>query len=217
MTYAPVRKFLWHIMIIINQSKFYWLVVLLWLTASSAALAGSNLVIPGHSIGGIYLREPASRALPALGKPSTGDAAMGRFWAVWVTHISKSHRQYELDVLTIRDQTGLLEFVEQVRVTSPWFITRQGVRVGSTRSTVLKVFPDARLIDSNSTTHVHQNLVLYDDTRHGILFEFAVDNRRCIPSTKCSAILIHPKGQSALEEYLPWYMADTSGMLHNDL
>jgi len=176
-------------------------------------LAGSNIVVPGKSVGGIYLREPASQATVPLGQPSDGDTAMGRSWGVWVSRNSHPPKQYALDVLTIRDDTGLHEFVEEVRVTSPWFITRQGVSVGSSFATVLKAFPCAQLTDPDTNPKLHQTVALYDDVKHGILFEFEVGKRKCSPSTKCTAILIHPKGRNALDEYMPWYMKDDKGIL----
>ncbi len=111
----------------------------------------------------------------------------------------------------VRDGSGRHDYVEQVRVTSPWFVTPQGIHVGSRLSAVLAAFPQARPVPSDASPPVHQRIALYDDRKQGITFEFANGRRVGSPPSLCRAIVIHPKGQGVLDEYYPWYMADEKG------
>lgn len=111
----------------------------------------------------------------------------------------------------VRDESGRHDYVEQVRVTSPWFVTPQGIHVGSRLSAVLAAFPQARPVPSDASPPVHQHLALYDDRKRGITFEFANGRRGVAPAVSCRAIVIHPKGHGVLDEYYPWYMADEEG------
>lgn len=187
------------------------LAVLFWIASCSAALAGTNAIVPGQSLGQLRLGEPASKAMAPLGKPASSDASMGRFWDVWKSHSKKSN--YELDLLTIRDGSGLHTFVEQVRVTSPWFKTRRGIHVGSRFSAVMAAFPKAHLLNPE-TGLKYREVALYDDISQGIMFEFAAAKHGVPASAKCRAILVHPKRKSAMSEYSPFYGPDGKGVLH---
>ena len=182
-------------------------VLFLWGGSCSAALAGTNAIVPGRSVGSLLLGEAAKQATALLGSALSSDAAMGNQWQVWKT-------KYELDVLTVRDESGLREFVEQVRVTSPWFATRRGIHVGSSLSAVLAAYPKAQRLNPALEPAKGRELALYDDVNQGILFEFAMAKQAVLRSTKCQAILVHPKRKSALLEYSSWYMPDGIGILH---
>ena len=181
-------------------------VVFLWFSLSSAALAGTNAIVPGRSIGQLCLGEAASTATTPLGLAASNDSAMGNTWQVWKSG-------YELDVLTIRDESGLHTFVEQVRVTSPWFATRRGIHVGSSFSAVRAAFPKMLRLNPDAKPTEHQVLALYDNVNQGILFEFAAAKHGVPSSAKCQAILVHPKRKTALLEYSDWYMPDDIGVL----
>jgi hypothetical protein len=194
-----------------------WASVLLWLVPSAISLAAPNAIVAGRSIGRIRLGEPAKQATGPLGAATNADAASGRLWQVWTSPSSPSSTRYELDVLTVRDESGLHEYVEQLRVTSPWFATPQGVHVGSRLSAVIAAFPKVRRVNPDETPAKHQQIALYDDVGQGIAFEFAAATHGVPGSTECRAILVHPKRKSALDEYYPWYMPDDIGVLHDAL
>ena len=183
------------------------LAVLLWAGSCLTALAGTNAIVPGRSVGSLRLGEAAKQATAPLGPASSSDATMGNSWQVWKSN-------HELDVLTIRDESGLHEFVEQVRVTSPWFVTRRGIHVGSSFSAVRVAFPKAQRLNPDVGPNKHQGLALYDDVNQGILFEFAAAKHGVPAVAKCRAILVHPRQKTALMEYAYWYLPDDQGVLH---
>jgi hypothetical protein len=200
------------------RNEIFTLVVILWITSCSVSLAAPDTIMPGRSIGHIRLAESAKQAMNSLGAMAVGDGASGRFWQVWISRTPQSAKHYELDVLTIRDMSGsdlkrMHEFVEQVRVTSPWFATHQGIHVGSSLSSVITAFPKVRRLNPDVTPTKHQKLALYDDVRQGITFEFAAAKHGVPGSTKCQAILVHPKRKNVLEAPYPWYMPDNNGVL----
>lgn len=199
------------------QCKIFPASVLLWTVSCSLSLAAPNAIVAGRSIGRICLGEPAKQATGSLGAMTNADGASGRFWQVWTSRTSLSSKRYELDVLTVRDESGLHEYVEQLRVTSPWFATYRGIRVGSSLSAVSTAFPKVRRINPDATPAKHQQIALYDDVSQGITFEFAAEKHGVPGSTECRAILVHPKRKTALDEYYPWYMPDHNGVRHDAL
>jgi len=169
----------------------------LLLSTYSSAVIGSvpnaRLIVPGKSMGKISIGED-SALLSWLGTPRNSDAAMGHFWNFYG---HKAEGNYTLGVYTVRNDTGSTANVKQVWTNSPAFHTSGGDRVGSSLRKILRDFPDAKPLSLAGLEH-DAGTVLYDDPRLGISFQIVHT-----PGRKCSAILIHPAGQSALSEYLP--------------
>jgi len=174
-------------------------------TAMPAILAGNVkdawLIRPGKSIGKIYLGEQEAVVLTQCGNTDPradyeGMTAMGRKWLIW-----KGKTGHELDVYTARGEgdsaTHPEQFVRQVRIESPTFHTPDGIRVGSTLASIHLKLSEAKLRD--------QNLRLFDSPERGIAFEMRRDSRS---NWRCSAIVIHPKGNGVLEEYNPFRAYD---------
>ena len=152
------------------------------------------LIEPGKSIGKIYLGEQQAAVFHQLGDPSPdlaheGDAAMGHFWNAW-----KGKFRRQLDVYTVRGVNDSAahpeQFVRQVRVESPSFHTADGIKVGSPNASIHRKFSEMKL--------TKPTLRLLDCIHDGIAFELKKDTHR---QWRCSAIIIHPKNRSVLDEY----------------
>ena len=151
------------------------------------AQAGSNLIIPGQSIGQTHLGKNGSLYLKKLPQADASDAGMSQTRQVWVTK-KESQRTDTLFIHTVSN--GALNVqpiqgvtIDVIRVTSPWFRTYNGLSTGSTKAQITHYFPNARPIDGSHT--------LYDDAKQGIAFEFAQNPTAGSP---CIAIMVHPPG-----------------------
>ncbi len=151
------------------------------------AQAGSNLIIPGQSVGQTYLGSNGSFYLNKLTKPDGVDVGMSQTRQVWV---SKKGGQ-RTDTLFIHTlSNGALNIqpiqgvtIDDIRVTSPWFHTPNGLSTGSTLAQIRHHFPNVRPVDGERT--------LYDDAKLGIAFEFA---QSATDRSPCIAIMVHPPG-----------------------
>jgi len=158
------------------------------------AYAGGSTISPGHAVGPLRLGARAS-ILDKIGHPAPGhegDTAMGHTWAVYQSRDGR--RQWH--VYTVRDETGLITTIRQIEVNSPTFYTPQGIHTGDTLRTILRRFPHATLTARGT---LRKSIELYDDKAQGIAFEFKPAAN--VSQKRCTAILIHPKGKSATEEY----------------
>jgi len=117
---------------------------------------------------------------------------MGHTWAVYQSRDGR--RQW--NVYTVRDETGLITTIRQIEVNSPRFHTPQGIHCGDSLRKIHRYFPHAALI---ARGRAGKSTELYDDKAQGIAFE--VEPTQPMSQERCTAILIHPKGKSATEEY----------------
>jgi|GEM_PF-1743978 len=143
-----------------------------------ALAAEDNLIIPGQSIGQTHLGSNGDVYLNKLPGAAVSDTSMQKTQIVWV---SKSGCQRNtlyistisnaaLNVQPIRGVT-----IAHIEVTSSWFHTPDGISTGSTRTQILRQFPDARL------EQLSDGKILSDKAK-GIAFEFAnnADTAPCI-------------------------------------
>ena len=147
---------------------------------------GSNLIIPGQSIGQTYLGRNGALYLNKLPKPNAVDAGMSQTRQVWVSK-KGGQRTDTLFIHTVSN--GALNVqplqgvtIDNIRVTSPWFHTPSGLSTGSTLAQIRRHFPNVRPVDRDRT--------LYDDAKLGIAFEFA----HATVGSPCIAIMVHPSG-----------------------
>ncbi len=152
----------------------------------ATAQVSSNLIVPGKSIGQTYLGKNGSTYLNQLPKPNAIDAGMSQTRQVWVS--KKDGRTDTLFIHTVSNGAlGVQPIngvtIDSIRVTSPWFHTRDGLSTGSTKAQILRYFPNARSVNGEPT--------IYDDSKRGIAFEFA---KNVTAKSACIAIMIHPPG-----------------------
>jgi hypothetical protein len=158
------------------------------LLGDASAQSGSNLIVPGQSIGQTHLGRFGADDLAKLPKPEADDSGMGKYRSVWLSK-NQAGRKDTLYISSIangprdiKPRSGVS--IQLIRVTSPWYNTTNGISTGKTLSQILGRFPGARPTDQTED--------LYDDANQGVAFEFAGSVTSKSP---CIAIMVHPAGQ----------------------
>lgn len=137
-------------------------------------------IVPGRSLGMIEIGKENKEALPALGKATSEDGAMGRFWSTWV-----GKGGGRLDVYSHRNDVGDRVPVEIVRATSPRFRLTNGLHPGSPASDLRKAYPGAKR--AGFYTAADGRVDVWDEPRKGLAWE--VD-----PKRRTLALLVHRAG-----------------------
>jgi hypothetical protein len=158
------------------------------LIGDASAQSGSNLIVPGQSIGQTHLGRFGADALARLPKPDADDSGMGKYRSVWLSK-NQADRKDTLYIFSIANGPRDIQprsgvSIQLIRVTSPWYHTANGISTGKTLSQILGSYPGARPTD--------QSRDLYDDANQGIAFEFAGS---VTTKSLCIAIMVHPAGQ----------------------
>lgn len=136
------------------------------LLCSHMATAGEFTVVPGHSLGRIWLGAPYGKTRKIMGKPyliERDGALTIEFWRV-----PKSNGGY---ISAVYEHNRVI----QLETNSPRFSTSRGVSAFSTLEQIRKVFKDMRVVSfgtSNSDPDVAEHAAhYYDSTKQGIAFE----------------------------------------------
>lgn len=160
--------------------------------------AADWLVVPGHSLGHVVLGADAA-TLAALGKPTTGDAAMQKAWTTWLgSRPASGSAPSQLDVYTAPQNNDVDHHtVQLVRATSPWFHLANGLRPGSSLRTIRAVYGALPLAATYQLPTGRR--YLYDDVRRGIAFE--TDGTAA--TSHCRAVVVHQAGQAVATAGLP--------------
>ena len=155
------------------------------------------LIVPGGSIGHIYLEMPATELQGIMGKADSGDAAMGKSLQFWLSKNAHKPRQY-VAVYTVNDfdGSGSPPEVRQVQVTSPEFRTDGGLGAGSTLAAIRGQFGKLEPL-AYYTNEEGRQVYLFDAQAQGIAFEVIV------PDSISTAVTIHAKGTDVTDTYLP--------------
>jgi hypothetical protein len=176
------------------QSHLSWHGRIVLLLASAFALfaaaplgAGAEpteelLIVPGKSIGKTHLGPNGTAYLTSLPKPNASDPGMSQNRLIWI-----SGKAPELNTLFIHTvSNGVIDAkpsegvtIDEIRITSKEFQTREEIRCGNTFADIHKAFPDIQPAADSSGT-------IYQDPAHGIAFEFqetAKDDSLCIAIT----------------------------------
>ncbi len=150
-------------------------------TSVGAAPANNFLIVPGRSIGQTALGPNGAAGLKRLPTPDAEDNGMQQIGLVWTSPASR-------DTLYIHGISNAVEedlkpingtFLNEVRITSRRFHTANGISTNSTLAQIRRCFPDARQVTSAPN--------LYDDTKHGVAFEFT---HPVLPSSRCIGISV---------------------------
>ena len=149
------------------------------------------LLEPGISAGKINLGQDANEIYAELGKADAGDAGMQKSVAIWY----KNHdpKSYATSIYTVRD-TGdnPAARIQQVRVTSPEFQTKDGIGVSSTLEKIKQIYRIKKVTDVTDGGEV---LVMYDSMA-GIAFETNIKGI-------CKAVIIHKSNEGLKKTSLP--------------
>lgn len=149
-------------------------------TVRQASIPSDSLIIPGAGVGQIRLNQDAAEVISRLGKPDKADAAMGASLMTWYAgHDTTGHL---ISIYAHRNMGGkdeAINYIKQIRITSPAFKTAQQIHTGSLPDSIKKYY---------TLSGLKQNGV-YDDAKAGISFEIA--------GQKCTAIIVHAPGDSS--------------------
>ena len=154
-----------------------------------------RLIVPGKSVGLSSIDEKAESIGAKLGTPDEGDAAMGKAISTWRSKTNKAHSTTIYFTTNFGDKEEAKR-VQQIRITSPYFSTKEKIAVGSSIDDVKRSF--SSLIKTGFyplPSDVKQSVNVFDDATAGIAFE--ID-----PSNKCVGITIHKPGEKPFETYL---------------
>ena len=149
-------------------------------------IAPAKLIVPGKRIGDICINEDADSVVAKLGRPDSSDAAMGASTMVWLDKTGKNTHQ--TSVYAHRNMGAANEkinYIKEIRETSPSFKTADYGGAGSEIKDVLKLYKLKKHPASGN-----KKLWLYDNYQEGIGFE--VDS-----TGKCLAVYIHAPNDSS--------------------
>jgi hypothetical protein len=172
---------------------------------SLPAVPPAELIVPGKSIGLTSIGERADSVAAKLGRPDEGDAAMGKAISTWFSKGNKTHSTTIFFTTNFGDKDEASR-ARQLRITSPYFKTAEGLSVGSDMDGISKIYPVLKKTGRYpSPKDPAQMVVVMDDPDKGIAFE--ID-----PSYKCVGIVIHRREDKPFETYLGFiegYQAET--------
>lgn len=163
------------------------------LIVSHPEFMAEQLIIPGTSIGLTNINEDAAEVFKRLGKPDSGDAAMGKAVSVWASDHGDSDNQtaiYTERRMGVDDTSR----VKMIRVTSPWFVTTEGIGTGKTLSDARAHFtltPEATYSNDGRTYTIFNG-------GKGIAFEVN-------PDSMLTGIIVHDTGRTAVSGYIPFH------------
>ncbi len=163
----------------------------------------SQLIVPGKSIGLTKLQEKAEQVAAHLGKPDMSNAAMGKALATWVSKPAANATDTTRHRTTIYFTTNMgapdeASRVNQIRVTSPYFRTKDSVQVNSSWSFIQNKYPEAIKVAAYKLPNTQKQVVIYDAVAAGIAFEIDEKGR-------CIAITVHQPEQDIRNSYLPLF------------
>lgn len=147
-------------------------------------------IIPGKRLGTIVLNENATSVLDSLGKPESGDAAMGKAVSNWNENTENSLSIYTTTKMGVEDFSR----IKAARTLSPKFQTQHSIGVNSTLE---EIESNYKLNKVGYFTSKNNHYTLYS-TEEGIGFEIGDDK-------KCCGIVLTEKGSEPQQLYLTFY------------
>jgi hypothetical protein len=162
-------------------------------TTEVRAIPAEQLITPGKSIGYIKLEGSADSVIQLLGRPDTGDAAMGSQLATW--YAGHDTTGYQTSIFSRRNMGNKDENISRIKkilVTSPWFKTGEYISTGNTMKDISKFYTLKE--GTGYKARNGENIKTYTDMAKGISFEFDA-------AGKCVSILVH-KPNSTADTYL---------------
>lgn len=161
------------------------------ISTEEKSVASAALITPAKSIGKISLNENAAAVYKDLGKPDSGDAAMGKSLSTW--YADHDPKGYQTQIYCARNMGNADENVsrvKQIRVTSPFFKTKEDIGAGATLAQIQAKF---KVVKTASYPTQKPPYEIYDG-KNGIAFE--------ILNSKCSAVIVYLPGDRGGITYL---------------
>jgi hypothetical protein len=161
-------------------------------------ISGNQLIAPGKSIGLTSLGVDAETLEKNLGRPDRSDAAMGKAWLSWIGKKRDDHNnQTRLDIYTTyADTTMRSKAVKQIRVTSSFFKTKEGLGVYSGLVVIKQHHPGLKAIGSYREDG--RSFAIYDAISEGIAFEIVKAGNEEI----CTGVIVHQPGVRVTDVYI---------------
>lgn len=156
----------------------------------------SKLIIPGKSIGKVYLNERGDSIFSKLGRPDAGDAAMGK--SVSVYKRKENGSEFKIYYVTNMGAPDEAPKAKLFHTNSSFFATENNISVGSNLEEIKRYFPDVKHLAI--ITIEKDTLQLYDSEKEGIAFEINKENI-------CRGITLHAAGEVLQPTYLPFYQS----------
>lgn len=163
--------------------------------STQKSVPAAQLIVPGKSIGQTSIGENAENVFRRLGNPDSGDAAMGKSLSTW--YAKHDVKGYQTQVFCSRNMGNPDETVSrviQIRVTSPYFKTANGIGVGS----MLKQINASFISKKSSFYKENKQTFFVYDTAEGIAFETTAGG-------KCVGIIVHALKNYGGATYLPFH------------
>lgn len=163
--------------------------------------SSNKLIIAGKSVGNVLLGMNDSLLVAEFHKPDMSDAAMGKAWLTWYGKKPDEHNnKTRLDVYTTYKDTSMREkTVQQIRTTSSFFETGNGIHVYSSFNDVQPAFPELKKAATYKDDG--REFTIYDDEEQGIAFEIVSAGTEKI----CTGIIVHKRGAKVTAIYVSLY------------
>ena len=162
------------------------------------------LILPGKSIGQIKLDAELPTVEKLLGKPTESEGAGGRAWDIWESSKGDAEQSYRTSVYAEHTTSeGKVQFIQSIRVTSPFFHTGEGINTQSSLEAIWKVFPMLRYYSTYQ--HEGKTIEVYADGTLGISFEIqrtAADTGSLTWGT-CHAVCVYKGGADSMGPLVP--------------
>jgi len=153
------------------------------------------LIVPGKQVGKVALGMTTEKVISLIGKPDSGDAAMGKALSFWISNSKRRSYHYLAIFSSLSRDEMPQHVVRQIQVTSPRFHTPANLSTGDPIAAIrskLSVLPVAYYL-----TDDQEKVYIFDDAANGIAFEVsAIDSL-------CTAITVHEPGKTVQQAYLP--------------
>ncbi|MFD1258085.1 hypothetical protein ACFQ3S_14855 [Mucilaginibacter terrae] len=163
-------------------------------SAKAEPVPAAKLIIPGKCIGQTQINENVAKVFKRLGRPDAGDAAMGKSLSIW--YANHDTTGFQTMVFSTRQMGTENEdsMVKQIRITSPWFSTADGIYVRSTLQQIKQFYTVKK---SAVVTKKDGKYSIYK-TNKGIAFETDAQEN-------CTAIIVFDPSFQPGQTYLPIY------------
>lgn len=156
--------------------------------ANEHAVSPEQLITPGKAIGHIQLGSGLDSIVKVLGRPDTGDAAMGAELATWyANHDTTGYQTSVYARSSMGNKDEAIKRIKNILITSPWFKTAEYISTGNTKADIAKYYT---LTKGSTYTVKGQTIQVYTDKAKGISFETD-------PADKCVSIVIHAPNTDA--------------------
>jgi hypothetical protein len=139
--------------------------------SEKATVDQSKLIVPGKSVGRLYLNQDMASVFEIMGKADAGDAAMGKAWSIWYSKVSGKQTEDQIAVYSsYKDSTMSGKSAKEILVTAPDYRTQSGLRTGISLDSIQNVLPALKQVARYVNDSEHDTLDIYDDRRSGIAF-----------------------------------------------